>query len=116
MEIPSGIAHIEMIASISEHNSKVTASNLNSSKTELSVLGVSLSILYQAATCHRECFGGPHVFESLSGRAYNLACSAYILSCRGFYDEALNLVRSMGEISNLISMSAVDKSALDRWY
>jgi hypothetical protein len=40
---------------------------------EREVLGTSLSALYQVATCHRKCFGGGHVLESLSGRIYNLA-------------------------------------------
>jgi hypothetical protein len=31
------------------------------------------------------------------------------------YDEALNLVRSMGEITNLIAMTIVDQNALKRW-
>ena len=40
---------------------------------------------------------------------------AYILICRGYYDEALNLVRSMGEIFNLVALSVVDKAALQEW-
>jgi hypothetical protein len=79
------------------------------------VLGTSLSALYQAATCHRKCYGGPHILEALSGRAYNLACAAYRLAVQGFYDEAMNLVRSIGEISNLIALSVVDKEALCQW-
>lgn len=114
-KIPSKLDHIKMLASISEHNRRVSASKLDSFNGELSVLGIALSILYQAATCHRRCFGGPHILESLSGRAYNLASSSYILICRGFYDEALNLMRSMGEIANLIALSVVDKSALRKW-
>jgi len=46
---------------------------------------------------------------------YNLGASAYILAQRGFYDEALNLIRSIGEISNLIALSVVDKEALKEW-
>lgn len=34
---------------------------------------------------------------------------------RGFYDEALNLTRSIGEVSNLIALSVVDKKALQEW-
>ena len=104
-----------MLAAITEHNRGLSASKLDSVKEYLNIVGVSLAILYQAGTCHRKCFGGAHILESLSGRAYNLGCSAYILICRGFYDEALNLVRGIGEIANLVSLSVVDKDALQRW-
>ena len=79
------------------------------------MIGTALSALYQAATCHRKCHGGSHVLEALAGRVYNLACSAYSLITQGFYDEALNLIRSIGEISNLISLSIVDKEAIAEW-
>lgn len=115
LNIPSSLDHIKMIAELGEKNRKLSGSKLGAFKKDLKVLGVSLSILYQAATCHRKCFGGPHIFESLAGRSYNLASSAYILICRGFYDEALNLVRSMGEVANLIGLSVVDKDALRKW-
>jgi hypothetical protein len=113
--LPSKLGHIEMLGSIAEHNRKLTALQLGSQKARLEMLGTGLSILYQAATCHRKCFGGPHVLERLAGRAYNLACAAYILTCRGFYDEAMNLVRSLGEIANLVALSVVDKASLKRW-
>ena len=104
-----------MLDDIAEHNRKLSVKELESATTALALLGTSLSVLYQASTCHRKCFGGPHVLEGLCGRAYNLACGSYLLICRGFYDEALNLVRSIGEIANLISLSVVDKEALRKW-
>lgn len=115
MDVPSGLEHIKMLAKVAEHNRRISAPKLGSVRSDLAVFGISLSILYQAGTCHRRCFGGPHILESLSGRAYNLACSAYILICRGFYDEALSLVRSMGEIANLLALSFVDKNAWKKW-
>ncbi len=79
------------------------------------LIGTSLSALYQAGTCHRKCHGGPHIFESLCGRMYNLGVGAYLLAQRGLYDEALNLTRSIGEAANLIALSVVDKEALKQW-
>jgi hypothetical protein len=55
------------------------------------------------------------VLEALAGRAHNLGCAAYLLLCRGLYDESLNLIRSIGEISNLILLSVVDKESFRRW-
>ena len=113
--IPSGLDHVKMIAMFGEKNRRLSGSKLGDYKDDINVLGTSLSILYQVATCHRNCFGGPHVLESLTGRTYNLACSAYTLICRGLYDEALNLIRSMGEISNLIALFFYDKEACKLW-
>jgi hypothetical protein len=115
MNIPSGSEHLKLLAEIAERNRKLSASKLASVEIDLNAIGTALSILYQASTCHRKCFGGEHILEALSGRAYNLACSAYILICRGFYDEALNLVRGIGEIANLVALSVVDKEALQKW-
>ncbi|MBF56202.1 hypothetical protein KF947_15100 [Halomonas sp. FeN2] len=115
MDIPSGLDHIEMLAKIAEQNQKLSAAKLDSVKSDLNVIGISLSILYQAGTCHRRCFGEHHILEALSGRAYNLASSAHILICRGFYDEALNLIRGIGEVANLVALSVVDKDSLQQW-
>ena len=114
--IPSGLEHVEkMVVMLGERNRQLSGSSLSEYESEINVLGISLSILYQVATCHRKCFGGGHVLESLTGRAYNLACSSYVLICRCLYDEALNLIRSMGEISNLILLFYGDNEAIESW-
>ena len=115
IEIPSGLEHIKMVVELGDEARRSSASKLGSYKDELNVLGISLSILYQVGTCHRKCFGGPHVLESLTARTYNLACGAYTLICRGLYDEALNLVRSIGEISNLIALFYADQKNIKLW-
>jgi hypothetical protein len=71
--------------------------------------------LYESATCHRGCRGGDHIVEALGARIYNLACGAYALISIGLYDEALNLVRSIGEIANLLSLSLFDKDKFGEW-
>lgn len=55
------------------------------------------------------------MLERLVGRVYNLSCAAYSLITLGFYDEALIMIRSISEISNLISLSSVDKDAIKEW-
>ncbi len=113
--VPSGQEHLEMIEVFGDLNRHATGNKLNNHDKELQILGISLSIIYQVATCHQSCSGGPHVYESLLARTYNLACSAYHLMGRGLYDEALNLIRSMGEIANLIGLFANDSEALTSW-
>ena len=61
------------------------------------------------------CRGGPHFLQSLYGRAYNLGTAAYVLCTLGLYDEALNLIRGIGEIGNIIALSVVDKGAMTDW-
>jgi hypothetical protein len=115
MNIPTGLNHLDMLETLAAKTRLDSTDVLKEQPTELKMIGTALSALYQAATCHRKCYGGPHILEALSGRTYNLGVSAYILIVRGFYDEALNLVRSIGEISNLIALSVVDKDGIREW-
>jgi hypothetical protein len=81
-------------------------------KLECDAIGMSLNALYQVGTCYRGCRGSAgHVLERLCGRAYNLGCAAFHLLMVGLYDEALGLVRSLGELTNLIGLSATDRKA-----
>jgi hypothetical protein len=116
LEIPAGLAHLAQLVAIrqmAKHDSKLSLNS--SSYKDMERIGDCLSALYQAATCHRKCHGGAHILESLCGRAYNLAAAALELTLSGYYDEALNLTRSIGEISNLISLSVVDKVSFNAW-
>jgi len=113
--IPSGIDHLKMVARLEAATNSQSLKDFSTSDVYCRLIGTALSVLYQAATCHRKCHGGPHIFESLCGRMYNLAVGAYLLAQRGLYDEALNLTRSIGEASNLIALSVIDKAALKEW-
>ena len=115
MTIPTGVNHLQMLSAQSGKTRRDSELECRRHAHDLQVIGTSLSILYQAATCHRECHGGPHILESLVGRAYNLGLAAFSLTLEGLYDESLSLIRSLGEISNLISLSVVDKVFLDKW-
>jgi len=116
MSFPTGIAHVNQIAKICDDVRRKSEKELQHNLSDIKLFGTSMSILYQASTCHRKCIGGSsHVLEGLAGRAFNLGQASYILINRGLYDEALNLIRSLGEISNLIHMSVVDKPSLKKW-
>jgi hypothetical protein len=113
--IPTGLAHIGLILKGTVHVHAETAKYLNKHEAQLELLGADLSALYQAATCHRKCHGHEHILEALAGRAYNLSIAAYNLTLLGLYDEALNLTRGIGEISNLVWLSVVDSTAIKEW-
>lgn len=81
----------------------------------LQILSASLSAIYEAATCHRGCNGGSHVLEATLGRAYNLAVSSWALIRVAQYDEALNLIRGLGEINNLLLLFAHEPDLISGW-
>ena len=115
-DIPNGVAHVQLLDTGALYTLKAGGEALaEKEKGNLEFIGVCLSVLYQAATCHRKCHGGGHVLEALCGRAYNLAAAAIHLSKIGYYDEALNLVRGIGEITNLVSLSVVEEGAMQEW-
>jgi hypothetical protein len=51
----------------------------------------------------------------LAARVDNHACAAYSLISIAYYDEALNLTRSIGEAANLISLFHMDEHAFPKW-
>ena len=53
--------------------------------------------------------------EKIAARTYNLACASYSLISIGYYDEALSLVRSIGEIANILSLAVHDEQKFLKW-
>lgn len=114
-KIPKGLEHIGMVSFLNRHNRQESEKLFKKHKKNLEIFGTSLSAIYQAATCHRKCHGGSHIFEAILGRTYNLAVASYSLISIGFYDEAMVMVRSIGEIANIISLSVFNKSEFSEW-
>ncbi len=85
------------------------------SQQDFVVLGTALSALYQLGTCHGHCRGGDHILESLAGRTNNLGSAAFLLTMNGYYDEALGLIRSIGEIANLLLLFAENPAKYGEW-
>ena len=61
-------------------------------------LDVLLSYLERAAACFGGCQGGDHRAEFLTGRAVSSCQAALLLMTSGYYDDALSMIRSLGEI------------------
>ncbi len=78
-------------------------------------LGTVLSMLERAACCWWGCAEGDHAVENLVGRGYGLACGSYALMQAGRYDEALLLIRALGEITNLLTLFATEPADLQKW-
>jgi hypothetical protein len=77
--------------------------------------GTVLSILYRLACCYYGCPGGDHQVEWLAGKFVNQAVSVHRLLRAAQYDEALMLIRGMGEIANLLWLFYEDRSELAAW-
>ena len=78
-------------------------------------LGTAQTQLHLLASCFYGCRGGDHVIEYLSGRVCGLARSSIRLLRFGFYDEALTLTRSVGEIANLVQLFELEGGAFTEW-
>ena len=81
----------------------------------LTKLGSVLSVLYRLSCCSWGCKGGDHQIEWMSGRIVNQSASAHRLIRSGYYDEALMLIRGIGEMANLLWLFAGDPSAVKTW-
>ena len=110
-DFPTGA---EYITSLLLHELSKMRSATDSSE-ELQLLGTSLSLLHQVSTCHGKCRGGDHILESLAGRSYNLGAAALALTHLGYYDESLSLVRSLGEIANLLALLCKQPGLYPKW-
>jgi hypothetical protein len=113
--VPRGIDHFTMVYRGVAKAEADAIQEMVSRRPVLTLIGTCLAALYEVATCNRKCFGDAHIFEALMGRSYNLGCSAFLLIDRAFYDEALNLVRSLGEISNLALLSTTGGDEIREW-
>lgn len=110
-DFPSGA---EYIKSLLLHE-QAKFSSVVSSSEDLRLLGTTLSVLHRASTCHGKCRGGDHILESLAGRSYNLGAAALSLARLGYYDESLSLVRSLGEIANLLALLCKQPELYPKW-
>jgi hypothetical protein len=78
-------------------------------------LGMTLALLDCAACCYWGCAQGDHRLEFLLGGGTNTAYAALDLARRGYYDQALSLARTLGELSNLLGLFVLDGPRLERW-
>ena len=74
-----------------------------------------LQHLYLFSCCYWGCHGKEHTFEYLGGRCFSHLVSSYQLILSGYYDESMSLIRSVGEIANLLNLFWVENSAVREW-
>ena len=79
------------------------------------MIGRCVGLLDAFSSCAWKCSEGDHILERLVVRANNSARGAVRLGLMGFYDESLTLVRSVGEIANLLSLFSERRELFERW-
>lgn len=78
-------------------------------------LGDGLAVLDALSSCFWGCRGGDHAVEHLLGRVFGSLRAAVRLARGGFYDEALNVLRTAGEVTNLLMLFTLDRTVLESW-
>ena len=81
----------------------------------LEALGTALWYLDRLASCWWGCRGGGHDEEYLMGKAVSNATAAIRMLRAGYYDQALALIRPIGETANLIYLFTESKESRDKW-
>lgn len=118
-DIPEGLDFLNLVSSLEHKCRETTISQHGNMGVKapkcLSSIGTILSLLDRVASCWWGCKGGNHQLEYLVGRSTSSAMAALQVAQSGYYDEALNQVRSLGEISNLFALFAADPASLEAW-
>lgn len=117
--VPEGMDFIKLVMAqeraCEQETSAIQATLGERAPKCLAAIGTVLSLTDRLASCWWGCAGGSHVIEYLAGRGVASARASLRLCLHGYYDEALGLTRSIGEIANLFALFAADASALGTW-
>ena len=81
----------------------------------MDALGTAFSYLDRIASCWWGCRRGTHTEERLVGRVASNARAALGLLRTGYYDEALGLVRQIGETANLACLFVQSPESHEKW-
>jgi hypothetical protein len=119
LEFPVGLSFLELTQDLADKSSndtdKFCAEAGKSLPRTMEATGTVLSILYRLACCYYGCGGGDHQIEWLAGKFVNQAVSVLRLVRAAQYDEALMLIRGMGEIVNLLWLFQEDRAEMLAW-
>jgi hypothetical protein len=115
----------KMLARIAKHEAKLEKQSLKMVPT----IGRKASQCYESlgqllfhaeciGCCVYNCVGGgesDHAVPYLVAKVSSFGRAALRLTMMGFYDEALIIVRSIGEITNLFSLFNLDPKSIEEW-
>ena len=81
----------------------------------LEALGTVLSYLDCIASCRWSCRGGSHIEEHLIDRALSNFLAAHRLLKIGYFDQAGNIIRQIGETANLFYLFIESSASYVEW-
>lgn len=117
--IPEGMDFLRMVwgeeDKLEEHSDAELPKMGKKAPQCLAAIGTVLSLIDRMASCWWGCPGGDHMLEYLCGRVASTGGATLRLTRLGFYDEALLLCRSLGEIANLLFLFVLDPAAQEQW-
>jgi hypothetical protein len=118
-DFPGGIKFLEFIVGL---QAKVASETFEAAPRmgkklpkAIEAMGSVLAYLDGLATCLWGCSNGDHKVEYLVGRAVSISYSAILLTFSGQYDEALALIRVVGEITNLMALFTAEPASFEDW-
>ncbi len=119
LPLPSGLHYLKILSDlekgVEDRCSASLAPYIGKPARCYEAIGAVLVLLDCAASCFWGCRGGDHREELLLGRAVSTSYASLKLMQVGYYDESLSLIRTVGEVANLIALFRVDPAALHQW-
>ena len=117
--LPGGLLFLKSVSDIERDVATNSLAQLahvdNTASRAFEAIGDLLGLLDCGASCFWGCKGGDHRREMLVGRAVSTSYAAIRLMVGGYYDESLSLIRTVGEVANLVALFRVDDKALMTW-
>ena len=117
--VPEGLDFLELVWSQEDNCEACTDRSFSDlgekARSCLTEIGTVLSLTDRMASCWWICREGDHLLEYLCGRVETNSRGALRLLRFGFYDEALLLCRSIGEVANLLQLFCHDSDAYEVW-
>jgi hypothetical protein len=118
-QIPVGDDYFRVVARLEAQCEAATDAYLpragNKAPQTWARLGACLALLDGVSSCGWGCHGGDHAVEYLVGRVVGSVRASLRLMRAGLYDEALNALRTGGEIVNLMTLMQTDVDLLAQW-
>lgn len=121
-ELPEGSDFLHHVSDMEDECEQITDKWISTAGVQapkcMDRLGSVLSLGDRVGSCFWHCPGGgyeTHVVQYIAARSTSYGRAALRLLRFGFYDEALSLVRSLGEIANLLMLFELDAKAMEKW-
>jgi hypothetical protein len=116
---PIGLDFLRLVSKMEDQCEKLTDKKIPAMGKKaprcMEHIGTVLSLCDRIGSCYWQCNNDDHLVEYMTSRVNGYARASLRLARFGFYDEALVLVRSIGEIANLLVLFMSESTTMDEW-